>query len=312
MNILKLYKDFHLDFRTEGHKHTRPGWVQVECPFCSGNPGYHLGYCIDPKSSFYNRFVCWRCGGKKTLEAIPVLLKVDFDRAKEILRAYGGSIPSVQTKKDRPPRPKKRVGLPPNCLPITEVKGAIAYLKKRRFDPEEISNKWGVLATGPGSWVRTPERLINYSYRLVVPIHYHNRLVTYQCRDWTGKQEPKYLACPGELESVPHKDILYGLDAAEGMNRCVLVEGVTDVWRLGPGAVACFGVKYRPPQVRELINRFKTVVLAFDPDPAGKLQARKIINELKQWKVQVIKAELPKGKDPADLNDQEVEVIRRL
>ena len=42
MDIVQLYQDHNVDFMTEGHPHCRPGWVNTVCPFCTGNPGYHL------------------------------------------------------------------------------------------------------------------------------------------------------------------------------------------------------------------------------------------------------------------------------
>lgn len=46
MDIVRLYHDYGVDHRTEGHKHCRPGWVNTECPFCEGNKGFHLGWNI--------------------------------------------------------------------------------------------------------------------------------------------------------------------------------------------------------------------------------------------------------------------------
>jgi hypothetical protein len=47
MDIIGLYRDFGIEHRTEGHKHCRPGWVNTECPFCTGNAGLHLGWHIE-------------------------------------------------------------------------------------------------------------------------------------------------------------------------------------------------------------------------------------------------------------------------
>ena len=44
MDILSLYQEHGVMIADEGHKHSRPGWVQTTCPFCTGHEGYHLGY----------------------------------------------------------------------------------------------------------------------------------------------------------------------------------------------------------------------------------------------------------------------------
>lgn len=315
LDILKLYQDLHIPFRDKGHKHCRQGWVQVECPFCYGNPGYHLGYCIDSKSQFAGKFICWRCGGKKTLDVLSNLLNMDKGQIRSVISIYyvgpSGAF-SYQQPKSKPRRGKilRDVELPTNTKPIEKVLGARKYLESRRFDPKELEHTWGIMATGPGALVKVENQVIDYSYRIIVPVMYQGKRVSFQARDWTGKSKRKYLACPKPIESLHHKDMLYGMDKCEGMDSVVLVEGVTDVWRIGTGALACFGIKYRLPQVRMLFENFQKVIVAFDPDPQAKEQARRIITELKHWKMKVDKVELPKGKDPADLTLEEWKGLR--
>jgi len=312
MNFLRLAQDHNLDIANPGDRGYRQGWVNVPCPFCTGNPGYHLGYCADSRSQFTGRFVCWRCGGKGELRAIESLLKISRREAINLLQAYGGSTYRPNTPKTPVSSPvgKRNIKLPPNTRPLASVAGAVKYCRKRGFDIEELETVWQVQATGPGSIIRVGDKPIDYSYRLIIPIYRDGVLVSYQGRDWTGRAgDKKYLACPKELESLHHKDTLYGIDLCKDTVTGVLVEGVTDAWAVGPGAVACFGVKYREPQVRILAKRFREVTVLFDPDPAGKLQALKIINKLKERGVTVHRVRLPKGKDPADMNREE---LRRL
>jgi hypothetical protein len=47
MDITRLLQDYNIDFVSENHKHSRPGWVNVRCPFCTGNEGYHLGFNLN-------------------------------------------------------------------------------------------------------------------------------------------------------------------------------------------------------------------------------------------------------------------------
>lgn len=310
MNILKLYQDYRIQTPPQGHKHEglQKGWVNTSCPWCSGNFGYHLGFCTNPTSKYFNGFYCYRCGGKKTFPTLARLLNVTEEQAREIARQYGGSTP-VRRKEKPVIRPRTRgVELPPNTKRIAEVQGAVRYLLKRGFDPARLEAEWDIAATGPGAKVplpRKPGAYLDYSYRIIIPIYHEGKVVSYQGRDWTGKSSRKYLACLPELERIPIKHTLYGLDKCEGMERGRLVEGVTDVWALGVGTVACYGIKYIAEQIKLLASKFKELDLIFDPEPQAKVQARRIIRELEERGVKTRWRKLPGGKDPAELNEEE-------
>lgn len=303
MDLARLLKDFSIAYATPGQRHYRAGWVNTECPFCygSGKPGHHLGYCYDRRSSFYGRFVCWRCGGKGFRQALAALLKTTEQEAAQVATLYGGVPESPKISHLRlVQKALREIPLPPGSKPLLSILSACKYLERRGFDPKRLAEEWGVMATGPGTMLRYGEgKRLNLSYRLVVPIHYHGVLVSWQTRDWTGKVAPKYITCPPELESRHHKSLLYGADKVEG-GEATLVEGVTDVWALGAGVVACFGIKYRPEQVREL-KQWPTVRMMLDMEPAAQLQASQITTELEEAGVETTHMWLPKGKDPADM-----------
>lgn len=308
MNILKLYQDYRIPMPLSGHKHEglQKGWVNTSCPWCTGNFGYHLGFCINPSSRYFNGFYCYRCGGKKTFATLARILNVTEDQARDIARQYGGS--STIWRREKPLIKTREVEaeLPPNTKKISEVAGAIRYLLKRGFNPDKLEAEWGIMATGPGAKVHMPsEKYLDYSFRIIIPIYQGGKIVSYQGRDWTGKSGRKYLACLPALEMIPIKHTLYGLDKCEGMGKGRLVEGVTDVWALGIGTVACYGIKYVPEQVKLLASRFKKLDLVFDPEPQAKIQARRIIRELEERGVRTRWRKLPKGKDPAELTEDE-------
>ena len=58
------------------------------------------------------------------------------------------------------------------------------------------------------------------------------------------------------------------------------MEGITDVWRLGPGAVCTFGVGYTPEQLNFLCSRFDSFILMFDGDDPGQKSSAKMASEL--------------------------------
>jgi len=102
-----------------------------------------------------------------------------------------------------------------------------------------------------------------YSHRIIIPILYKNKIVSYQARDITGKAELKYKACKKENEIMQHKHICYGIDKIKD-GVAIIVEGVTDVWRIGAGAIAMFGTSFTMQQVNFLVKNLSRVHILFD------------------------------------------------
>ena len=317
LNIKKLYQDFNIHWASPGERHFGDGWINTPCPFCTGNPGNHLGFCEDLSSKYFGVFVCHRCGGHAVIPVIAKLLRMSNEQAKQIIDQYGGRLPSrrVARAKPVPILRIKTIELPQNTKQLNQVAGALNYVKKRGFDPEELATLWKVQATGPLALVyyqnaAGKERKLDLSYRIIVPIYYQGQLVSWQGRDWTGKSEVKYLTCPPELEGMFHKDLLYGLDLAEGLDTVNLVEGVWDVWRIGPGTVASFGIKFSSKQV-QILKEFPVVNIFYDPEPQAQLQARKLCAALQQYKCQVRNISTHSKKDPAETSrDENVRLIK--
>jgi DNA primase len=267
MSLLKLYQDYNIEIATEGHKHSRPGWINVACPFCSGdNPGFHLGYNEED-----NYFYCWRCGSHKKIPTIAKLLGVSSNETYRLVKEYGVGVeslgeerkisPKIRLKSHKLPSDVKRMG-----------KNHRRYFEKRGYDPERIERNWGVLGTGPMSQLDG----ISYKYRILVPIDWNNQRVSFQTRDITNRQKLKYITCPKDRELIFHKHILYGKQEMWSKTG-ICVEGVFDVWRFGFNAFATFGIEYTFQQMRLISKLFDRVFIAFDPDK----QAQKKANELR-------------------------------
>ena len=58
-----------------------------------------------------------------------------------------------------------------------------------------------------------------------------------------------------------------------------MVEGIFDVWKIGPGAVATFGIEVSSSQVR-LLSKFEEVFVLFDNEPQALKNARKLRDDL--------------------------------
>ena len=274
MKIINLYNDYHVQFATEGSKHTRDGWVNIHCPFCTGSQDYHLGFNLDD-----NYFHCWRCGGKHPSQAISKILSVNLDKADQIIKEYGG----VNSRVNQNVR--VRVGTKPFLFPsgdLSLTKVHRSYLEGRGFDPDLLVKKWGLMGTGPVARLDG----INYSHRILAPIHWDSKVVSFQSRDITKKHKLKYLACVQDRELIKHQTILYGSQGHWGKVG-VCVEGITDVWRLGTKAFAVFGIDYTPDQVKAIVKHFSEVVIMFDPERTAQKQSKKLMKELEARGVKV-------------------------
>jgi DNA primase len=136
--------------------------------------------------------------------------------------------------------------------------------------------------------------------RIYVPIRMGGRLVGWQGRyagelDWGATGKPKYYNAPGMRKG----QLLYNYDQALRQPLVVVVEGVTDVWRVGPAGVALFGKSASPEQARLLAAGWhgKPVVVLLDADAAD--EAEKVRRQVAALHPeQVVVVTLPDGLDP--------------
>ena len=176
------------------------------------------------------------------------------------------------------------------------------YLRRRGFVPSEIGKRYGVLGTGPSG----PYRL-----RLMIPVYFRGRLVSYIGRDVTEKQDPKYKACPLAEAAINHKTVLYDLDSCwSARSRVAVVEGTFDAWRIGEGVVATFGTAVKEQQIK-LLSHFTEVFFVFDPEPAAQALARKAAAKLSAMGKHVEVIDLEGSTDPGSLPPEEVKHLRR-
>lgn len=281
MRILELYQDYHVSYVTEGDKHCRPGWVNVECPFCTGNPGVHLGYHLE-----LNYFHCWRCGGKFPEQALVKLLHVNHNQVLLIIKEYGGISKKPKTDKEA------KVGLKPFKYPSGELELKPAhkkYLEGRGFDPDYLEHTWGLTGTGPLAFLDGTK----YARRILAPIEWDENVVSFQTRNLKDGPDNKYkyLACPQARERIEHQTILYG-HPLKWKSRGICIEGITDVWRLGELSFGTFGTSVKNEQIRWMSKLFQEIAIVFDPEPTAQEIAKQLVSELefrgvKAWRVDI-------------------------
>ncbi len=281
-----------------GGKNVRYGWTHIQCPMCDDESN-HGGF--NPDSGGY---ACWRCGTHNTVRVIMALLGLQYGSAKALWDGYshGSSFGIEETKRVEPPEAIQIPGKELN-------KQARAYLESRGFDPARIAKEYGVKSTGAVcEWEGSDFRL-----RLVVPIYNRRgKLVSFQARDYTNKQDLRYKGCPVEKAVQHYKEGLYNSHRALG-DKVVVVEGIFDVWRMGNGFVASYGTSLMPAQLNEL-SKWEEIYFMFDPEEQAQRRARKYAEQLAGTgkSVYLLDAgKMLKGRDPAELEESEALKIRR-
>jgi len=160
-----------------------------------------------------------------------------------------------------------RMEWPGECVPLTKLPGshpALEYLRGRKFDPAQIQDLWDVkFCVSCPETPRFHRHLVEG--RIIIPIYWgdENEMVGWQARAIDGS-EPKYYTSP----SLKKRYILYNGQRAAKFHVGVLVEGVTDAWRIGPRATALLGKSVSFFQRDKLCQLFgdRTLINMLDPD----------------------------------------------
>lgn len=293
IRVIDLLKDYGIEHTTT-HHHCTEGWVNIHCPFCEGHKNFHLG--IHLKSGACH---CWRCGAHSLVDTIAAVLDISKPKAARIIRSY--SEVDLEDHRKLLTRPKiSEVKLPSPLMDLTDKHKA--FLRRRGFNPDFLIRTYGLKSIGPGG---------PYRYRLFIPIIYQGQVVSFTTRAVTDDPDVvRYKTCSKDNEVIHHKYIVYGFDLIPD-DTVIVVEGPSDAWRLGPGAVATFGITYTFPQVM-LLSKIKNVFIMFDNEPLAQQQAEKLAHDielLSNRDVHIISGY--DASDPGSLKERDVKLIWR-
>ena len=175
---------------------------------------------------------------------------------------------------------------------------AVTYLISRGCDITELGVSFGV------SYCEFAEpRYRAAEDRIVAPVYMHGKLVGWQCRhigelDWKELGIAKYYTRPG----MPKRLTLYNFDSARTFPLVVLTEGISDVWAVGPQAVALLGSKLHTSQERLVCQAWGTGTVVVMLDPDARESAEDIVRRLEpRISGGVVPIHLD-GVDPGDLS----------
>lgn len=286
IDLRALLTDLGISYKEHGESPLiSAGWLGLVCPHC-GIGGTKHGFGIHIRTL---RTSCWKCSGRGLVAALCEITGLAHGDIKRRLGDLGST--GDDSRVVRPTgRYKEPVGVGP-LLPVHR-----AYLEKRRFDPDEIAEVWGVRGIGLAPKLQ---------FRLFLPVTVHNKQASWTTRA-VGNVELRYISADPADERVPLKHTLYGQDLAR--QSVIVVEGPTDAWRIGPGAVATYGLSHTPAQVAA-IGRYSVRVICFDGEPTAQRRARKLADDLACVPGETYVVTLS-GKDPCDSPAAELAELR--
>ena len=235
MNVLEVLQELNIPYRMDGeHHHARSGWVQTDCGDCSPNSNrFRLGFNIS-----YAYAACWNCGPKRLWEAISQLANQSTGQLSALLK-------KIERHPEQEVKHKGKLALPRPLGPLLPPHKH--YLRERGFVPHQLARLWGIGGIG-----HLGGRL---AWRLFIPITLRGEVVSWTTRTIASNyNEPpqRYINATVQQSAVPRSQLLYGMDYVKWA--VVVVEGPTDVWAFGPGAVATLGIGYSQAQFNLLLK----------------------------------------------------------
>ena len=290
-DITEVLRDLSIDFRREGqHHHAHRGWVNVDCPWCGERNRFHMGFSL--RSFACN---CWICGSHRVVDS---LAKASGRPIPEILQLTRGMSFGDWKRPETDRRQELRI---PDGLEETLSNLHWRYLEGRGFNPSRIVSTFRIRTiSGLSSWK-------NYRWRIFIPLFFRGEMVSWLTRS-VGDREPRYRNAPLDSEKMRAKDLLYGEDLAR--SSIIVCEGPTDVWRIGPGAVATMGMQVTERQVIRMLD-YPVRIVCFDRSRSAQNRAFHLCRKLTPHPGTTINVLLDSD-DPGCATKEEVQDLRKM
>lgn len=291
-------------------------YYRVCCPFCSDSRYRlwinHRWNTLDPVSGAAfgkGLCICYNDGCDLGEGVDRRVRRQKQDTLEKILKPYVAHTVRLRTPRRMVPKAVE-AKLPHDCVPLSRLShghAAIQYLLSRGFDPAQLERDWQVLYC---------YRDVNpsVSERLIIPIYDETGLRGWQAR-YIGTPPssniPKYFTMPG----TPRNNVLYNYYRASKYPFGILVEGVTDAWKVGLNAVASLGSSFsaRHFQMMQAAWGSTGLGLLYDnelDDPKKARKYRKALDMLRTpnaFAQGVVEFRLPPGvNDPGDMDSTQL------
>lgn len=304
----------------------------VCCPFC-GDSRFRLYFSYLWAEYLQVGGSLYRCSDSlvrcfnEECQRVPEQKNYIRNKLGELLQ-HADRLPSVQVTAAEPEDTKQlsnQVPLPGNLRSITDQL-VPEYVRRywvgfRGYSPD-VLDKYGVRFTYLDYPVRAGAPMCQQMVT-IIPVYQGGDYWFYQIRlipingdpelgyerDQLGVELPKYIIPHGSRKNWA----LYNIDNAQSSKTVYLVEGVSDVWRIGDAAVARFGKTLSRAQIvllkEKLFNKRLVIVPDMD-DPQAYEEALRQQVMLQNSRVfsDVLISALDSGQDPGDLRGNPEEV----
>ena len=293
--VIDFLEDNDIEYSLSG-KNISKGWIGLQCPFCDDSSN-HLGIRLSDL-----RVKCWICGGHSKESLIKTLTDCSWTEAKTVGKRLAEGVDDNPPPENRSRADKchhRKLPLPHHFQKPSGIYKK--YLRSRGFKPKQVIKKYRLLEGG---------HLGRYKFRLIIPIYLNRKFKSFTSRDITNQQSPKYLnANKTDFYSV--KELVYNYDAIDKGGNVLVVEGPTDVWKIGGSTVCLFGVEYTDQQIVLLAQKeINNLYILFDSDSAGVAASKKLKRVLYPLANSVEILSLKKGDDPGQLSLSEARSIK--
>jgi len=285
MNFSDILSQHNIEIAPESNEHARPGWLQVDCPFCEKEAKqFHMGYSLE--GNYVN---CYRCGYHSLISTLMEMTEKSYRNCNKMLE-------ELETETFDTPSIKGKLVIPDGVGELKRVHKK--YLRGRNFDVKDIQKTWQIKGIGMHA---------SLAWRIFIPIIYRGDIVSWTTRSVSSDNPKRYISASKEHEALPAKSLLYGEDLTN--DAIIICEGPLDVWRIGPGAVATMGVGYSQGQVEKIIKHHKRII-CFDNEPEAQKRAKRLCNDISSFPGETFNAVL-NGKDAAESSDKDIWKLRR-
>jgi hypothetical protein len=158
--------------------------------------------------------------------------------------------------------------MPVGSIPVNDPgvpKLTQEYLRGRGFDLDELYKVWDVHA------VEVLPEYPDHGPKVIYPVYWNDKRVFWQARlswDPTKADQKRGVNKYYNLPGVTKSRYLYNRDGAKGKPIVIMVEGVTDVHKIGDNAIAFFGKCPSSHQLQIIANVFSlaTGIILLDSD----------------------------------------------
>jgi len=277
-------------------------YYQVCCPYC--------------RDTRYRLYVNHRFGKRDALGRPILFVATCFNQNclairenfRDFLNQLDGNVLADSTVKKGKVVPEElREILPPGVtIPLAKLRKtheARVYLQGRGFDPDVLSEKFGVTYCRDSKYIFARNRII-------ISIYDNGKLKGWQARhigdlDWKGPRKkelpPKYFNAPGAHFK---SRVIFNWDQMKQWATGIIVEGPTDVFRMGSMSGCIFGNSLSDIQRRMFAAAFRnrTGVLLLDPEEYDSKSTRATLDYFRmKMPKRFCAVKLPDGTDPGSL-----------